>query len=205
MSLNLKPKFLRISILAHPNIPKPLHGVNPRTIMGQKWWDFTRRTSYAKNNFCCWACGTHKTQSSYRQWLEGHEFYKVDYESGRMEFIEVVALCHMCHSFIHSGRLLALLRKGEVSSYKAEDVIERGMDLLEAIGLPPTTGALLVKAHLEGKDERSALHEAIIRGVDLSANRETKVQWEDWRLVFNGEEHPPVFATRAEWLAEYGQ
>lgn len=77
------PEFADPGILTHPNIPKPLHGVTPRTIKGSGWWNKVRRAAYAVHDDHCHACGEHKSKNP-RGWLEAHEVYSIDYARGRV-------------------------------------------------------------------------------------------------------------------------
>ena len=85
-------------ILLQPNIPKPLHGLNPRTLKGREWWDEQRHEAYARCGSRCWACTTHESYAKYHHWLEGHEAYAYNYDKGTAELSEVVALCHSCQT-----------------------------------------------------------------------------------------------------------
>ena len=126
LNFSITPKFLRPEILMHPQIPKPMHGTAPRTVLGQSWWDIQRRSAYTINNFCCWACGVHRSKAKYNQWLEGHESYTIDYKKGLMTLVEIIALCHCCHNYIHKGRLEHLLEKDEISIKKYTTIIDHG-------------------------------------------------------------------------------
>ena len=117
-STKQEPKFIRPEILLHPNVPKPLHHVNPRSILGKEWWDVQRQKAYKENNYCCWACGIHKSEAKYHQWLEGHEHYDINYETGCVKLKEIVALCHSCHNSIHTGRMQLLRKRKEISKEK---------------------------------------------------------------------------------------
>jgi len=170
-----KPQWkLLPSVLLCPNIPKPLHGVAPRVILGSKWWDVTRRAAYASTGYHCQACGVHKYHARLHQWLEAHEEYDTDYLLGRMTYIRSVPLCHYCHAYIHSGRLQALRDKGQIKPQLHDEILSHGDRVLRQAGLtkPPTHNGPMA-------------------------------DWSDWRLVLNDKLYPPKFKTVEEWEKEF--
>lgn len=128
LNLSTKPNFVRPELLLHPSIPKYLSGVNPRTIKGKEWWDKVRKEVYAKNNFCCWACGTYQLEAAYAQVLDAHETYTFDYEKFEAYPGEVVGLCRAAHWFIHFRRV----RQWKIK----KEVVIRGLRLLADTGSP---------------------------------------------------------------------
>ena len=157
----------------HPNIPKPLHGTVPRQILGEDWWNEQRQIAYAKNDYRCWACGVHKSKAKYHNWLEAHEMYDINYVVGTIEFIEIVALCHSCHNYIHSGRMAMLVDEGKMSHEKYKDILKHGDNILK-------------KANLETPSCNGPIAE-----------------WGKWRLVLNGKKHKGKFKTFDEWRNHY--
>ena len=163
-------------ILTHPNIPKPLHGVNPRSILGDDWWNKVRQAAYKERDYHCFACGIHKSKAKYHQWLEAHEDYDIDYKTGIVKLKRIVALCHCCHNFIHSGRLEILLDKGEITQEKYDYIIQRGRKILKDAGLNQWT----------------------TEGIKEAAD------WKDWRLIIEGKEYYSKFNNISEWANHYG-
>lgn len=131
----------RPEVLLCANTVKPMHGVVPRVILGQRWWDETRKKAYASTDYHCIACGVNK---SVCKWLEGHELYKIDYAKGIQTYIETVPLCASCHGFIHDGRLRAILDSGFITPEKYEEVMKHGQAVLDKAGLKkvPYTGKM---------------------------------------------------------------
>jgi len=165
---------LRPKILLCPRIPDPMHGTAPRVVLGKRWWDKTRKKAYASTNYHCQACGVHKYRAEKHQWLEAHELYDTDYLAGRLTYIEAVPLCHYCHNYIHTGRLTALLEKGEVTQEDFDAVMSHGDRVLAESGLvkPP-------------------LHSGPM------------ADWSDWKLVIDGKEYPQRYKTKEEWEQAY--
>ncbi len=161
-------------LLLCPNVPKPLHGVAPREVLGAKWWDAERQAAYRSASYHCLACGVWKHEAAGRRWLEGHELYHVDYLLGRVVYVCAVPLCHFCHNYIHSGRLQALLDRGEIHHAKYAAIIRHGDGVLARAGL-----------------------RRWVRGESVDGPR--IAPWGAWRLVVNGVEYPPKYKTFDQW------
>lgn len=114
----LKPK-----ILTQPNIPVPLHGINPRTIKGATWWRRKRNEAYESTEYHCCACGKESSK------LEAHEMWDFNFETGECIITEIVPLCHTCHNFIHSGRLSIVIGK-EKTIFQVKAILEHGFKIL---------------------------------------------------------------------------
>ena len=199
MTVSIRPQ-----ILTHPNIPKPLHGVAPRAIKGREWWDKTRQEAYKATNFRCAACGIHKNSAAWHPWLEAHEYYDVDYKNGVVRLIEIVALCHSCHNFIHSGRMTALWEKKEIESGKAKLILEHGFRQLRRIKAKPNPVAAMLWCRIKGlPDPEAVLKSAGIKPQVVEPWR--SVPWDEWYLDFEGRWHYSLFEDEEDWAAHYNQ
>lgn len=166
--------ILRPEILCHPNIPKPLHGINPRTIYGKSWWDNEREKVYRNQDYKCLVCGIEKIKAKYHKWLECHEMYDVNYNTGEVKFIELVALCHSCHNFIHSGRLKVLYQTGKISEQRYNDILDHGLKILRDNNL------------------------------NKILTHECNASWDDWHLLMpDGKKYYSNFKDYEEWRNFY--
>lgn len=180
------------SILTHPNIPKPLHGINPRTVLGQAWWDKERVKAYKSTNYRCIACGTPKDEALYHKWLEAHEYYNFNYKHATLTLKKIVPLCHACHNFIHSGRMFILFEKGSLEKKKIIDIIERGLFILENHSLKAFYGTIEVAEALGIKTN--------VKAAPLELH-DTK--WEDWRMIIKNRIYRSKFKNEEEWAKHY--
>lgn len=167
------PWVLMPQVLLSANTVKPMHGVVPRIILGPEWWEKTRTEAQKRTNWHCIACGIYKKIAHGGPWLEGHEQYKIDYANGRQTYTRTVPLCHYCHSYIHDGRLQELVKKGECTKEKYEEIMSHGNAVLKAAGLvkKPNTGPV--------------------------------APWGEWRLILFGKSYPPIYRDYEEWYANF--
>lgn len=179
-------------ILTHPNIPKPLHGVNPRSIMGEIEWGLIKTETYKKYGYRCAACGVHVHQARFHKRLEAHENYEIDYFNGRVMIKSIEPLCHCCHQFIHSGFLSISFKNGNVSKGFVKFVLQHGINILNKHGLKifPYTGEL-------------AKSFGCINIPEGYAVSNFGAEWSKWRLVYEGKEYPPIHKSFGDWETFY--
>lgn len=178
-----KTKALKPSLLGQANIPKPLHGINPRTIMGAAAWSKHRQT-IVQNNPYCTACGAENCA------LDLHEDYDIDYNACIMKIRSYVPLCKRCHSFIHSGLLRVWVAKGEVTRQAARDILQHGIKICSQHRIQIFVGTALLAKELN---------------VPLSNVRSwtpsMKDSWTDWVLEYDGKKYQGM--SYYEWKNKY--
>ena len=79
-------------------IPDACWCSNLRTLLSKKQWDFIRLDAKERANGRCAICGRKVGR------LEGHERWSYDIEKGVQKLVDVISVCHDCHSVIHIGR-----------------------------------------------------------------------------------------------------
>jgi hypothetical protein len=176
--------FTRPELLLHPNLPKPMHNLAPRTLMKAKEWNEIRREAYARNNYHCWACGRYtafntelnKFDNDEGTTLDAHEFYRIDYVNKTVELVEIVALCKLCHDYVHSGRLNAMYEKGEKDEEDCWLVYTNGDSVLIDAGLIP---------------------------INVVDDKTYQDEWGEWKLLFNGGEYRSKFKDYWDWFKYY--
>ena len=177
--------FTRPEILLHPNIPKPLHGIAPRTLMKASRWNDIRREAYAKNNYHCWACGVYRSynvdklrfEDESGETLDCHEFYEIDYNEKTSTLVEFVALCKNCHAYVHSGRMNSMYEKGQLDEEDCYIITQHGNRVLAEAGLNPLS-----------------------KIVDANTYQD---EWKKWRLIVDGKSHYAILEDYWDWYKHY--
>jgi len=204
IKLPTRPKKIhrnRPKLLLDGTIPRPMHGVNPRSIMGKKWWDEERKRAFEYNNYHCHCCGVYKRDAKFFSWLEGHEIYRVDYAKCRMVFRGVVALCHACHAVVHAGRTTQLYLNERMTEDKFDAIVKHGQALFKKYKLDKPIAFRFMELIYQGQfveDANAIISEEYKDTKPLNLNR-----WDEWRLWFQGKLYPPKHKTMDAWSDHY--
>lgn len=189
----LKPLELKPELLTQPNIPKPLHGLSPRTIMGRYKWDLLRVEIYKKYHNRCIVCGVSKLSAKRYKRLEAHENWDINYTTGICAVKSIEPLCNFCHSFIHSGKLTMDLQEKRISLAMYKDILKQGFSILGKNHLscfPSTLGL----AKLVGIKTN-------VKSYTLKVNPD--LEWADYRVKFNNKLYKPLFKNMLDWEEHY--
>lgn len=197
------PEGTGVPLITMPNVPRALHGLPPRKIMGQTTWDRVRKRCYFDADYKCEICGADFVKPHYA----AHELYSYDWKKGTGTFERCIAVCRTCHDAIHSGRLVTMFKQHNPlypKSYVLK-VTEHCFRLVHDYNLShPDTPLRIYATYLDYLDEPE-LHDEVERliakyQVQFYAEPHHIAGWSKWRLIWNGKEYPSPYKSRDEWL-----
>lgn len=191
-------------LIAMPNIPRPLHGVNPRTLLGPSTWNHMRRYCYNQADDTCEICG-HKPDDLRKR--HGHEVYEIDYANGTAKFVRVVCVCSLCHlGCIHTGRALTLWKNGNLL-YPTDFLLkgaEHAFKIISEYNRDHPKANLRAYStfldYLKHEELREPMEKLIEKyGIKFYTEVEDMVEWKDWKLIVGNQEYPTPYATEKDW------
>lgn len=196
-------------ILGMPNIHPALFGLAPRAVMGAARWNTLRKRCYYKAGYTCEICGEELGPGA----CEAHEYYTTDYAEGTQEFVRLICLCHRCHQFIHSGRMLTLYKNRDKYTTKRVvlGTIEHGFKVISEWNKTHEEQILVYDA-IQQYTKVKELVEPIQELIDKYQIKFYKVlgakaqaPWEKWRMIYGGIEHYTKYKDHQELEAEMAE
>ena len=100
-----------------------------RTCVTQQDWERLRRPIFRRAGHACEACGATEDRES-RRWLEAHERWQFDEQTGVQSLRRLIALCSPCHLVTHFGYANVQGRTDEALAHLRK---VNGMTLVEAL------------------------------------------------------------------------
>lgn len=192
-------------LIAMPNIPKPLHSVAPRTVLGPTEWDKMRKACYEAANDTCEICGERPNNLRARH---GHEVYEIDYEKGISRFVRVFCVCYLDHlGAIHTGRAITLW-KGKNPLYPTEFLLagaEKAFTIISSYNHDHPEADLRAYStfieYLKYDELREPMLELIGKhNIKFYMEDPKKVApWGQWKLIIGDEEYPTPYKNEKEW------
>lgn len=197
------PEATGVALLTMPNVPRPLHGLPPRKIMGRSTWDHVRKRCYFNAGYKCEICGADPPKGQ----LHSHELFSIDWKAGTSRFERCIAICKQDHDFIHSGRLVTLYKEGNLLYPKSYvlDTVEKGFKLIHEWNRahPDDEPLRAYATFLEYLKVPSLADEMmkLITKYEIKFYSEPKhiAKWGEWKLLFGNKEYPTPYADQGEW------
>ena len=193
------------ALVAMPNIPKPTHGLAPRTLLGSKAWNAMRKACYKQANDTCEICGAQPEDLRKRH---AHEVYSIDWEKGEVRFVRAFCVCALDHlGCIHTGRAITLYKQGN-PMYPKEFLLEGAEHAFKTIAEynedHPDADLKAYATFLEylKVDELYGPMTQLIGKYNVKFYMEDPkkmADWADWKLIINGTEYPTPYKNEHMW------
>lgn len=198
-------------LLGMPNIPKPLHGLAPRTIMGDYEWGKIRKQCYEDAGDVCEICGQKLGSKRGEPMMHAaHELYHYDYAERKATFDRPICICPICHNFIHSGRAITCYRNHEPLWTKEYmlTIAEAGFKVISEWNKKhPNSEPIRVYEVVLNWLEEPELEEPLTKlieqyGIEFWCAPRRKLwdnAWGKWRLIYNDTEYWSPYQSAEEW------
>lgn len=203
-----------VAMLTMPNIPLPLHQLNPRNIMGSYEWGKLRKQCYEDAGDICEICGAklgkHRGDPLMHQ---AHEAYDIDFTAYTSTFVRLICLCPRCHSAIHSGRALTCYHNHE-PLWDKEYMLSLAEHLFSQLDQwnrqhPDSEPLRAYETVLSWLDEPS-LTQDLQKLIDqyhiefwaAPDRKDWDNAWGKWRLIYDGTEYWSPYQSREQWEQE---
>ncbi len=192
-------------LIAMPNLPKPLHGQCPRTLLGATTWNKMRNFCYNQADNTCEICGDKPDDLRRRH---AHEVFDIDYENGVAKFVRAFCVCSLDHlGCIHTGRAITLYKQNN-PLYPKEFLLEGAEKAFKTIYEynqdHPDAGLRAYATFLEYLkcEELKEPMEELIKKYDVKFYMEDPkktARWGEWKLIIGNTEYPTPYADEKEW------
>ncbi len=193
-----------VPLITMPNVPRPLHGLPPRKLMGDSTWNHVRKRCYFEAGYKCEICGCEPPKGQ----LHAHELYTYDFIDGTGTFERCIAICKKDHDFIHSGRLITMYKNGNILYPKSYvlDVVEKGFKLIseynaEHRNKKPLKAYATFLDYLKVPSLQQDMAKLIEKyNIEFYSEPKRIAKWENWRLVWCGKEYHTPYKDQGEWV-----
>ena len=188
-------------LLTMPNIPRPLHTLCPRSIIGNKAWRCYRKECIKRAKYVCEVCGKKLTYNA-----RSHELYTYCYLTGTATFQRCVCLCNTCHAGIHSGHSITQFKHGEISKGRLLEIIENAFRIVWEYNCSHTNQEPL-RLYKSFSDclKVPEIHDevaALIKKYDIKFYKEDSryaARWCDWHLIYGNATYTTKFKKYEDW------
>lgn len=192
-------------LIAMPNLPKPIHGLAPRTLLGSSTWDHMRKLCYFSADNTCEICGEKPENLRHRH---AHEVYSIDYEKGEARFVRAFCICALDHlACIHTGRAITLYKHNN-PLYPKEfllEGVEKSFRIISEYNRDHPDADLRAYStfldYLKCEDLKEPV-ENLIKKYDMKFYAEDPkkiAKWDKWKLIIGDEEYPTPYKSKADW------
>ena len=206
------PSGTGVPLLTMPNVPRPLHGMAPRTILGSEKWNEMRLNAYLQAKYRCEICDKTFQQNEPFKLPDHsvHELFSYDYEKGIGKFIRCVSLCQDCHDFIHSGRMLTLYKERN-NLYPRERVLRIVEDRFKMISEYNARNSDEIRLYFTfvkyARDDIPMIDffsdvRSYIEKYKIKFYEEPKhiPKTENWKMIIEEREYPTIYSDYKDWL-----